>query len=124
MDVSEALEIIHTLADGVDPNTGELFPEDSPYQHPRVIRALFAATQALTRIEKKQTRDRRLPENAGRSWNSEEDEQLCNSLDAGLTLIQLAEQHGRTRGAIAARLEKLGKVPPHSFVRKPTLGAS
>ena len=46
MDISEARAIIKTLAKGVDPFTGEVFAEDSPYNHPQVIRALFAAHDA------------------------------------------------------------------------------
>lgn len=36
-----SLEILQALADGVDPVSGEMFPPDSPYQQPEVIRALF-----------------------------------------------------------------------------------
>ena len=47
MDKSEALETVEALAHGIDPVTGELFPEDSPFNHPRVIRALFLSINAL-----------------------------------------------------------------------------
>jgi superfamily II DNA helicase RecQ len=47
VDASKALGIIHTLANGIDPYTGEEFSVDSPYQHPQTVRALFTALRAL-----------------------------------------------------------------------------
>ena len=41
MENSKALRIIKILADGVDPTTGEVFDQNSPYQNPDVIRALL-----------------------------------------------------------------------------------
>jgi hypothetical protein len=112
MEPSEALRIIQSLADGVDPHTGEVFPEDSPYQHPQVLRALFVAVTALERLQESQRRAKRLPDNAGKPWNDADDKALSDDFDAGLTTAQLAQKHQRTEGAIRARLEKLGKVPP------------
>jgi hypothetical protein len=56
------LRIIQSLADGVDPHPGEVFPEDGAY------------------------------------------------FEAGMTIKELAERHGRTTGAIRTRLERLGKL--------------
>lgn len=39
---NEAKKIIETLANGMDPKTGRLFPEQSVFNNPLVIRALFA----------------------------------------------------------------------------------
>ncbi|MFC5597078.1 HRDC domain-containing protein [Deinococcus cellulosilyticus] len=47
MDSKEALRILQLLADGVDPHSGEVFEDTSPYQHPQVVRALFHAGRAL-----------------------------------------------------------------------------
>ena len=41
MDIIRATEIVRTLADAVDPTTGELLPADSVYNSPDVIRALL-----------------------------------------------------------------------------------
>ena len=41
MEIREAQSIVKNLAEGVDPNTGEVFAPDSPYNEPRIIRALF-----------------------------------------------------------------------------------
>lgn len=111
MQISEALAIIQALADGVDPNTGEIFPEGTPYQHPQVIRALMTAVQALEQRRNDKGHDH-LPLRAGKAWDKVEDEQLVRDFEAGVTLVQLAKRHERTRGSIRSRLEKLGKIPP------------
>lgn len=111
MEPSEALRIIRSLADGVDPHTGEIFPDDSPYQHPQVLRALSLAVRAMERFEDRQRREKLLPANAGKPWNDAEDKVLCEGFDAGLPVSELAQKHRRTEGAIQSRLEKLGKVP-------------
>ena len=51
MEACEAVKIVQTLADGVDPHTGSVFPLNSPYQHPQTIRALFLAAKALEHFE-------------------------------------------------------------------------
>jgi len=58
VDASKALEIIHTLANGIDPYTGEEFSLDSPYQHPQTVRALFTALRALESGQKAQKLER------------------------------------------------------------------
>ena len=47
MNASEALSIVRSLANGVDPASGEVFPPESAYQRADSVRALFLATQAL-----------------------------------------------------------------------------
>jgi hypothetical protein len=111
MQIPEALEIVRALADGIDPNTGEIFPEGTPYQHPQVIRALMTALQALEQRRNDKGYDP-LPMRAGKAWDKAEDEQLVRDFEAGVTLVQLAKRHERTRGSIRSRLEKLGKIPP------------
>ncbi len=112
MEPSEALRIIQSLIDGIDPCTGEVFPDDCPYQQPSILRALFIAVRALERLEERQKREQRLPENAGKAWNESEDRMLCIEFESGLTIMQLAQKHRRTSGAIQSRLEKLGKIAP------------
>ena len=41
MQIEKAKEITKLLANGINPTTGEVFPDDSPYNHPKIIRALF-----------------------------------------------------------------------------------
>lgn len=40
MEAMQALIIVRALADGVDPQTGEVLPEDGPFQHPQTTRAV------------------------------------------------------------------------------------
>ena len=110
MEPSEALHIVESLADGVDPYTGEIFPAESPYQNPQVVRALFMALRALERLEARQRRKRRLPESAGKPWDASEDELLCERFDAGASVSELAREFRRTDGGIRARLVRLGKI--------------
>lgn len=110
MQTSEALQIIRALADGVDPTTGEVLEAASVYQDPQVVRALFAAADALERRARTETRSRRLPGNAGSPWSEQEEEELCRGFDGGTNIADLAKEHGRTEGAIRSRLEKLGKI--------------
>jgi len=110
MGKEEALEIIKSLADGIDPFTGEVLPIESPYQNSQIIRALFAAISALEKEKYRSMRRGELPNNAGKPWSEEENRKLVESFDSGTTIEDLANIHERTRGAIRARLIKLGKV--------------
>src|SRR5690242_14799625 len=113
MDQQQALRIISALANGTNPITGEIFPADSPYQSPDVIRALFIAVRALeTRTpsiaarnepDEKTTSARTATNgNAGKPWTAEEDRQLLAAFDAGKSLGELAQTHGRTQGGVRA----------------------
>ena len=110
MEPLEALRIIRSLADGIDPHSGKVFSDDSPYQHPQVLCALFLALRALERFEDRQRRERLLPVNAGKPWSDSEEKLLCEGFDGGLAVSELALKHQRTKGAIQSRLEKLSKV--------------
>jgi len=103
MDASEALTIIRALADGRDPHSGEPLPSESVFQQPQVIRALFVATTALEHTAN-------TPPTAGSAWSSEEERKLIERFEAGVSPAEIAQEHGRTRGAIVSRLVKLGKI--------------
>ena len=47
MDKNAAIRLLSTLAQGVDPESGECFPEGSPYNGVEVTRALFFAVEVL-----------------------------------------------------------------------------
>ena len=59
----KAIEIIKMLADGIDPNTGEVFPPDSPYQSVDIVRALHTAEEALKKESQKSTIAEKSPRN-------------------------------------------------------------
>lgn len=113
MDQDKARTLLQALAAGIDPHSGESFPSDSPYQHPDIVRALYAALEALkTPDAKRPAAARAAPGNAGKPWSKEEDERLLAAFADGMSLEALAAQHGRSRMGIEARLAKHGKLPP------------
>jgi len=112
MDDNKALNIVSALANGVNPQTGEMFEVDSPYQAADVIRALYVAVRALELSNRSKARGNRarMPANAGKPWAEQEDRDLLEKFDAGLSLAQLAQAHDRTLAGIQARLERHGRL--------------
>lgn len=106
----EAKKIIDVLANGIDPESGEILPAGSTFNSPQVIRALFVAVAALDRAVKREERNGALPDNAGRAWSDEEDKKLLAIFDAGTPAKEIAAKHGRTLGAITSRLVRLGRI--------------
>lgn len=51
MDISRAKEIVSALAEGIDPTTGEILPEDSVYNKAEIVRALYAVLNACDQRE-------------------------------------------------------------------------
>jgi len=145
MDDRQALAILSALADGANPVTGEVFPGDSPYQTPDVIRALFVAVRVLgsqlDRVPTRSTQSNRpgdaqiaasngttassrkasRPEqmNAGKPWSTDQDQQLLTAFDRDMPLAEIARLHGRTIGGVRARLEKHGRLEPSAATRWP-----
>ena len=113
MDREQTLKVLHALANGIHPATGEVFAADSAYQHPETVRALVEAIRAVEGT-------RATPRGEGRSgdvpaspfvrWTPDEEERLAAGFDAGKTSAELAKVHNRSRAAIEARLLKLGKI--------------
>jgi hypothetical protein len=112
MDKQSTLQIIRTLAQGIDPYTGERYPAESPYQHPDTVRALFQAAEALSTGHRPRSTPSSTPENAGKPWTDEEDQSLAQLFDSGETISGIAKHHRRSRAAIQARLIRLGKIAP------------
>lgn len=112
MEISEAMRIIKAAADGVNPFTGEVFPGDSVYQHPQMVRALYRALAAMEARQRWEEKKRQQPENAGKPWTPEDDEQLVSDFDSGVKIQELARRFKRTYGSIEARLVNMGKIPP------------
>ena len=112
MEISEAMRIIKAAADGVNPFTGEMFPGDSVYQHPQMVRALYRALAALEARQRWEDKKRQLPENAGKPWTAEDDRRLISEFDSGIGIQELAGRFKRTYGSIEARLINMGKIQP------------
>lgn len=107
MDSKRAKELLKQMADGINPLTGEVLPEDDLCNQPDIIRALHMAVAVL---EKARKPNPPLPENAGKSWTTEDDETLCQLYDSGANTKEMAEHFQRTAGAITSRLIRLGKT--------------
>ena len=117
MDIGRAREIVRTLADGVDPTTGEVLPKESVYNSPEVIRALFALLEATSEKKKAEQIPNR---NAGKPWTDIEDDKLRDEFASKIKISDIAIEHGRTHRAIESRLDYLGlkKKPFWLFGRK------
>lgn len=115
MELQIARQIIDTLAQGIHPITGEVMPDDSPYNAPPVIRALHVVSRAMEGAPsaapaEEPPRRRNQPPNAGKAWSAQEDAALETAFDAGIPLRQVAQELGRTAFAVEQRLIKIGKV--------------
>ncbi len=110
MDQAQALAVVRSLANGVDPESGEVFPPESAYQRPQIVRALYEAATALERIERFDRRKSQMPPKTGEPWSEDEDRKLLTAFDEGRALQELAAQHERTMGAVRARLLKYGRI--------------
>ena len=110
MDSVQALAVIRSLANGVDPETGEVFPAEGAYQRPQTVRALYEAVTAMEIMEKRASRMKQLPAKTGEPWTEDEDRKLLAAFDSGRALGELAAAHQRTQTGIRARLVKYGRL--------------
>lgn len=123
MDRSSVIHHLRAWADGVDPATGEALPAEHPAQRADTIRTLYAAILLLESDAAGSggatgTAPQAVhPHNAGRPWTAEDDLALAKGFDAGTTVASLAAAMGRTRGAITARLVRLGKIEAPESLR-------
>jgi hypothetical protein len=114
MTTAEVVQVITRLADGIDPVTGQPLPRENPCNQPYVIRALYAAVNLLQKSElpqlpeRRSTESRPVPTNAGNAWSAAEVQQLREEMAAGMSLMEIARAHGRSRGAILERTVRLG----------------
>ena len=111
------LQTLKKLAEGINPLTGQPFPDDHVYQHAKFLRALQSAIEAMERKIKRQARQKDLPQRTGEAWSKSEDEALTQSFSDKVPVQQIAKKHQRTPGAITSRLVKLGLMAdPHQPV--------
>lgn len=111
----EVVEVLSSLASGAHPITGEIFEEDSPYNHPRVIRALFGSIELIEsrsgRLKKtleEINREAGKPLRTNMRWSEEEDRRLFELIEEGILTVEIASRFERTRGAIHSRLQGHG----------------
>jgi hypothetical protein len=121
METTEARVIVKTLAQGIDPTTGEVFPPNSPYNDPRIIRALFKVHELawppgrskLSVDERRQRNiDRGLPRNAGLPWSEEDREAVASGFKNGKTIREMATSFERSLTAINSELIRQELISP------------
>lgn len=122
MKIDKALTIIRSLADGIDPESGEEFDKDSPYNSSSVTRALYTVIEHVERANRykkrklsdQEKRDQNIangdPENAGLPWTEELKTKLSRLHNNGKSIKSLAKHFKRTEGAIIAELKHQGLI--------------
>ena len=105
---AEAASFLEVIVNGVDPTTGAVITSDSVLQSADAVRSLNRAVQALKRRVATQKKKAALPARAGAKWDSDEDRFLTDLAKSGASVADLSKTLDRTRGAVLARLERLG----------------
>ena len=109
MELSTAKQILSLLADGIDPETGEILPEDSVCNQPEVIRALHFALDCLSH-QKQRRMTSIFYVNQGKAWTAEEESLLTRSFRKGGSNAQIQMELQRSESAVSARLVRLGLI--------------
>ena len=113
MDIVRAKEIIATLAEGVDPTTGEVLPDNSVCNKGEIVRAFYAVLNHLD--EKKPKKN--LPANAGKPWTKEDEDLLVSLYRSGTPKRDICKTLQRTESGVAARLVYLGIIENRDIFR-------
>ena len=106
MDIIRAKELLSILAEGVDPTTGEILPEDSVCNKAEIVRALYTVLNSLDAKKPKKP----LPANAGKPWTKADDNKLKERYEAGMSTKELSAEFERSSGSINSRLARLGLI--------------
>lgn len=114
MDILRAKEIISALAEGIDPMTGEVLPNNHVCNQGEVVRAFYVALNAMGTKKKKQ------PENAGKPWVVEDEEILRKLFTKGVPKKEICRILKRTENGVAARLVRMGLIDDRDgFIYRP-----
>ena len=118
MNNGEARRILAQLAEGVDPITGEVLPEQHVCNEPAVIRALFKAVSVLDASAQIRSASQREKENERcpranrvnntKAWTPEEDTYLRHAHRCGASYEQMSAQLQRSPHVIRCRSTFLG----------------
>ena len=120
MEFTEAKNMVAALANGANPVTGEILPAESPYNEPKIIRALFVLLNSLNGKAVRKTPQEKMednlaagrPRNAGLPWTDDSRTDLAKKFRGGRAVQALAQEFERTSGAILAELTRQGLVEP------------
>ncbi|PYD36707.1 hypothetical protein CT690_23460 [Serratia plymuthica] len=96
--------MLRALANGINPETGELLGTASMTGSPEAIRLLFALAEGR-------------PAKSHFPWAEEEKQRLQESYAEGGTLEALSSEFERTTWAIAVQLQKLGLITEQQAAR-------
>lgn len=119
MNQEKAYSIIEALANGIDPSTGECFPDDSPYNNPETIRALFFILRSATinkkpkkSIEEKQqiNLQKGLPRNYGLPWTESNVDLVIKSFNSDIAIEEIARMTERKPSSIIGLLKKYSVI--------------
>ena len=120
MELNESRNIVKNLAQGVHPTTGEVFPPESPYNDPSVIRALFSMLESAKYSKKprKSPEERRQenlelgrPRNSGLPWTEQDRGLVASGFQEGMTVAKLATTLERSSASIVAEVIRQDLVP-------------
>ena len=109
MEIDRAQEIVKRLANGINPTTDEIFADDSPYNSPEVVRALFTVLYHIKQPSKSSAAESR-PTNAGRPWTEGLKREVAELFSQGRSIAELAQHFGRSKGAISSELVRQGII--------------
>lgn len=106
MDIIRAKEIIYALAEGVDPTTGEVLPDNSICNKGEIVRALYTVLDCMENKRPKKN----MPANAGKPWTKGDENLLIDLYQSGAGKRDICIALQRTESGVAARLVLLGII--------------
>ena len=143
---TEARRILRSLFLGVDPEVHTRLSPECVVMQPEVKVALALGVEALQRAQWMQrskakstiertkatswrtmasnfaevapTSPKTGPDRAGEGWSSQEDREVSQAFTGGSSIAVIARTQERTRGAISARLVRLGLVSSRQEARR------
>lgn len=110
MTTAKARNILHKLANGINPYTGKDLSEKSIIRKPQTVQALRIATERLSGFQQFDITRSKSSQNRGTPWTKDEEKRMVSAFKKGTSIDVIAKVHGRTNRAIEMRLEKLGRI--------------